>query len=289
MAEHAFDVRGQGDPASVSPGTTVLRWPLTPGNTDSLKADLGWWADSLGTVPDPALDLLRIAGAAYAADRLSRRGTGFSRTISLTVAVTDTKRWENGVASDVADLLCWLTGDQWLLNLVPDQERRYENVLNTDGDENAVSLLSGGLDSLLGAIHLQATQTIVRFVGHIDSATAVSFHQDKVQAWLSGAYNPAPAYTRFHLNQQGRKQEGSSRSRSLMFMAMGIAVLSSQNTNVNTLYIPENGYTSLNIPLHPNRAGALSTRSTHPETFARMHRLLGLLGLAVRISNRSSG
>jgi 7-cyano-7-deazaguanine synthase in queuosine biosynthesis len=285
VADNAFDVRGQGDPASVSPGGTLLRWPLTPGHTDSLKVDLGWWAGSLGTVPDPALDLLRIAGAAYAADRLTPRGTGFTRTISLTVAVTGTQRWENGVADDVADLLRWLTGDRWLLSLVPDQERIDEDVLNTESDEEAVSLLSGGLDSFLGAIHLQARGSMVRFVGHIDSATAVSFHQDKVQAWLGRAYNPAPAYTRFHLNQQGKKQEGSSRSRSLMFMAMGIAVASSQNSEANTLYVPENGYTSLNIPLHANRAGALSTRSTHPETFARMHRLLGLLGLAVSISN----
>lgn len=51
------------------------------------------------------------------------------------------------------------------------------------------------------------------------------------------------------------------------------------------LVMPENGYTSLNLPLHPNRAGALSTRSTHPETFFRINTLLQMLGLAITVTN----
>ncbi|WAC15941.1 hypothetical protein OVA32_08110 [Micrococcus sp. SL257] len=47
----------------------------------------------------------------------------------------------------------------------------------------------------------------------------------------------------------------------------------------------ENGFTSLNLPLHPNRAGALSTRSTHPETFYRVNLLLQSLNLSLAVTN----
>jgi hypothetical protein len=45
------------------------------------------------------------------------------------------------------------------------------------------------------------------------------------------------------------------------------------------------GLASMNLPLHPNRGGALSTRSTHPLTFSRINDLVAGLGLAVTVDN----
>jgi len=41
----------------------------------------------------------------------------------------------------------------------------------------------------------------------------------------------------------------------------------------------------LNVPLHPNRSGALSTRSTHPRTFERMTGILSGLGINITVTN----
>jgi len=68
-----------------------------------------------------------------------------------------------------------------------------------------------------------------------------------------------------------------------MFLSLGIAVASSIGTK--SLIVPENGYTGINLPLRPNRGGALSTRSTHPETFRRVAEILARLNINVTISN----
>ena len=66
---------------------------------------------------------------------------------------------------------------------------------------------------------------------------------------------------------------------------MALATIAAAAAHSQIAYVPENGYTSLNIPLHPNRGGALSTRSTHPTTLVRVNDLLAALELTVQITN----
>ena len=58
------------------------------------------------------------------------------------------------------------------------------------------------------------------------------------------------------------------RGRSFNFLAMamlGLSVVQRINGNdINKIFIPENGYISLNPPLTRRRIGSLSTRTTHP-------------------------
>jgi hypothetical protein len=77
--------------------------------------------------------------------------------------------------------------------------------------------------------------------------------------------------------------EPSERSRSLLFAALGVAT--AVGRRARRLQVPENGWTSLNPPLRANRGGWLSTRSTHPQTFALLGELLDRLGLAVEVIN----
>jgi hypothetical protein len=277
-----FDLRGDGSPGPDG-GFTPLRWPLRPGVTATVHADVGWWLAPLAGVPDAAVDLVRIAGGAYIADRLTRRGTGFSREIGLTVAVTDPCRWAGSLVNDVSGLLHLLTGDQWYLTLAADSCSYEETLRLPSLDKTPGSLLSGGLDSFLGALYLLPQEPAMRFVGHADAATSIRAAQHRIGTWLSQAYSPVPSYTRLALRQAREKQEPSSRSRSLMFMALGAAAVASSSGT--SLYVPENGYTSLNIPLHPNRAGALSTRSTHPETLRRVNDVLARVDLGVTVIN----
>lgn len=274
------------DSTSNTPATYHrLRWPTGPGETDTIQSGLGWWLTALHGIPDQAVDLVRLAGAAYAADRLSNRPTTFTRRLELAVEVSEPAAWEGEPVNQLAQLLCWLTGDTWELELVQDQTTRPDLILDDNlGSADSVALLSGGLDSYLGALHLLGTRDQAPlFVGHYDSATAIRQAQNTLRGWLQSSYPSAPSYTQIEFSQVGPKKESSSRSRSLLFVALGAAIAASQNAT--TLFVPENGFTSLNLPLHPNRAGALSTRSTHPETFHRINTLLQAVGLPVSVIN----
>ncbi|GAA4728354.1 hypothetical protein GCM10023216_19570 [Isoptericola chiayiensis] len=261
-----------------------LYWPTGPGATDTVKSSIGWWLPSLGQVPTQAIDLVRIAGAAYLVDRLSRRPSAFTRRLHLAVEVADPATWEGEAINQLAQLLFWLTGDTWDLELIQDPTTPEAPAVETSDSGGSVALLSGGLDSYLGALHLLSTSSEpLQLVGHYDTATAVRRAQNTIHSWLQEHYTPPPSYTQIEFAQVADKKEGSSRSRSLLFVALGAAIAACRSAS--TLFVPENGFTSLNLPLHPNRAGALSTRSTHPETFDRVKTLLQAARMPISVTN----
>ncbi len=284
-----FYVSGE-DSANQSPADHHrLKWPTTPGQTETVKSDVGWWLPSLGQIPTQAIDLVRIAGGAYLVDRLSGRPSAFTRRLHLTVEVADPRPWEGDAINQVTQLLFWLTGDTWDLQLLQDPTAPEAwDAAEPPDSVDSVALLSGGLDSYLGALHLLHTRSEPPlFVGHYDTATAVRRAQNTVHRWLQENYTPPPSYAQIEFTQVEDKKESSSRSRSLLFIALGAAVAASRQAP--TLFVPENGFTSLNLPLHPNRAGALSTRSTHPETFYRVNTLLQTLRLPTTATNPFAG
>jgi hypothetical protein len=97
---------------------------------------------------------------------------------------------------------------------------------------------------------------------------------------LSNAYDEV-AYDQIRIVNAPPKREGSSRSRSFLFVALAAAVAAAMRAP--TIEVPENGYTSLNPALGPERGGALTTRSTHPLTLGRLNALLDQLGLPTQI------
>lgn len=284
MPQTHFYLSGEDSANESPPAFQRLRWPAAAGETDTIRSDLGWWLPLLGRVPDQAIDLVRIAGGAYVADRLSARPTAFTRRLQLTVEVADPAPWHGEAANQLAQLFSWLTGDTWELELVQDPTTRPGLPDESPDVAASVALLSGGLDSYLGALHLLSTlDDAPLFVGHYDTPTAVRRAQNTIRSWLQDSYETVPSCTQLAFTQVAVKKESSSRSRSLLFVALGVAIAASRRAK--TLFVPENGFTSLNLPMHPNRAGALSTRSTHPETFHRIRMLLHSLGLTVSVTN----
>jgi hypothetical protein len=78
--------------------------------------------------------------------------------------------------------------------------------------------------------------------------------------------------------------ENTQRSRSFLFFALG-ALAASGMPDKTTLFVPENGLISLNVPLDPLRLGALSTRTSHPFFMACFNTLLRHLALPVELLN----
>lgn len=254
-------------------------WPTGPGSTPSVTTNTGAWLGSLGDVPAAAVDFVRIATGAYMADRRSSRGQTFSRTIDLHVQLIASEPFRD-IVDSIADLLFWLTGDAWNVTLSDDGLTRPAPSGDALTPASAVALLSGGLDSFCGAVLAGAADRL--FLGHWDSPT-IKGAQNRVKSWLDAAMEGDIDYLQLRVVQAETRRESSSRSRALLFMALATAVAEARGAAV--VEIPENGYTSLNPPLGPERGGALSTRSTHPSTISRFNLLLESLGLTVRLSD----
>jgi len=278
----SYTIRAAKDLAADDPGHVALAWPRFPGGaTAAVESELGWDLSPLLGLTPAVADLVHLAVGAYLADRRTPRGVRFSRNMALRVAVLDPSLWGTGTLEAAADLLAWLTGDDWTLSVTPAASIDLPGAFPVPTSE-PVSLLSGGLDSFLGAItHLDAGARPM-FLGHKDTSTAIRHAQTTVGTWLAQHYTPAPSYTRFAITGRVRP-EPTSRSRAFMFQSLGVAAAVSRSTS--RLVVAENGYTSINLPLRANRGGALSTRSTHPVTFDRVQRLVDALDIDVAIEN----
>ena len=66
-------------------------------------------------------------------------------------------------------------------------------------------------------------------------------------------------------NSQGKLtgSENTSRGRSLLFLCAALTIANIIGNDI-PVYIPENGFIGLNIPLTDSRKGSCSTRTTHP-------------------------
>lgn len=272
-----YELLPEGGRAHVR-GAHRLVWPVTKRESVTVRTSVDPWLRQVGAQADAAVDLVRLAGAAYMADRLTKRPSGFSRTIDLHVHVTDPTRWD-GPLNDTADLLFWLSGDTWNIEVSGEDVDRPEGGVADATPADVVALLSGGLDSFCGAALADREEPRV-FLGHWDNPT-VKRAQDQTWIWLTEQGGTVMPYRQILLTQVEEKQESSTRSRAFLFMALAASVADAAGAGI--VEVAENGFTSLNPPLGADRGGALSTRSTHPGTLRSLNRSFADLGLKVQL------
>ncbi len=247
-----------------------------------------------GVNPSPvALDLLRLAVSVYAADTRVLRDDafdGWTRDLALHAFVHDLTRWQ-GSAPLIERLLNFLTGDHWTV-ILRQAPKTYRPIVAAAGRHprrvvaDTVCLLSGGLDSFVGAIDLLDAGHRLAFVGHQSrGGGATSRAQEAVERILEDAYgNDRVPYLHLFVSPpplRGRRSESSTRSRSLLFLSLALATAS--GIEATRLVVPENGFISLNVPMTPSRLGSLSTRTTHPHFIALLNALLSQLEIGTRI------
>lgn len=279
----AIEFRPWTSPAQVAAGQDVA-WLAPSAEPRAIRTDVDPWLTSFGPVPHHAIDLVRLAAAAFSADQMKERLQGFSRSLDLRVHLIDPARWSDEILADLADLLASLTADDWRLEVLQDtsEDRPAADVEKEWKRARRVALLSGGLDSFAGAV-LSSRDEDTIYLGHWDQSAAKK-SQNAVKSWFSSSGRPIDyEQVWFAINAQQGKVERTTRSRSLLFMALGVAMATARGAQV--VEVPENGHTSLNPPLGPERGGALSTRSTHPRTFARLNALLTNVGIDVQVRN----
>lgn len=275
----SFELRSVGsEPYRAS--AEQFAWGLPSDPSGTVQSDVDAWLSELGPVADAAIDLVRVAAAAYMADRQTPRREGYSRTIQVHVQVTSLDRWSVAV-DQVTSFLHWLTADTWEISLSEDHGVRPEPADRAQASYRQVVLLSGGLDSFAGIMAGSGDDDRL-CVGHWDNPT-VKASQDRVWRWIRDGEYVRGDYRQVRLCERKSKRESSTRSRCFMFFALAAAAATANG--VREVEIPENGFTSLNPVLGNDRGGALSTRSTHPWTINLFQELLETLGIDVRVRN----
>lgn len=272
-----------------SPGELPVSLYEQPTGTVMYSAgtDLLRRVNRAGLVPVPrAWDLLTIALSVVAADMIVQRGgspDGWTRELALRTAVSDPGFWTSQQVL-LETQLRFLTTDVWGLGFLPGgivpkpprEKRQYK------GDANCTTLLSGGLDSLIGLIDLVDAGYRPYAVSQIQTGDA---ERQAKFAEVAGV----PQLALNHNVHSPHDLERSQRARSFIFLAYGVLVATSMpgyaSGETITLYVCENGYISLNPSLIASRLGSLSTRTTHPYFLKLFQELLDKAGLRVRIVN----
>ncbi|MBC8236498.1 hypothetical protein H8E77_43685 [bacterium] len=235
--------------------------------------------------PSPEMQsFLNIAVAVFAADKLVSRAEqsdGWTREIELSVPTSSS--W-NGLESVLQEALEFLSGDSWTLSFrdaAPDVvARRY---WKDQFVPDVVSLFSGGMDSLAGAIALLEQKKHVLLVSHHDFGF-IAGRQRELARLVAREYGSEQVRFAQYQVQVPDACEESTRARSILFIALGLAVASSFGATI-PLVVPENGFIGINAPLTPSRIGSYSTRTTHPFFFDLLSGALRQAGIAHELEN----
>ena len=244
-----------------------------------------------------AEDLFLLSAAVYCADRLCSRISspdGWCRDMGVSLPVADTEVW-NTVRPLAERTLGFLSGDHWSLSFRRVEKAHGLSRLGTQlnlrriwGNVDAVSLLSGGLDSLVGVINWleENPNGRIALVGHYDRAFGgPKIEQHRIYNLLCQKYGARRVQlleTRIGL--KGPACENTLRSRSLLFLSMGMLIASSIGPSI-PLIVPENGTMSINVPLTPARRGTCSTRTTNPYFLVQFESWCHHLGIVNPILN----
>lgn len=251
-----------------------------------------------GQFSNSAIDLLYISMMVYYADRkISRKeeDDAWTRQIKLYIPVLEVGKW-NENKELLEQMLSFLSGDVWIFEfrkrvLNHKEERANKGILRykKKQEPKAICMLSGGLDSFIGAIDILDTEKDVWFVGHYGGGKGVIQYQKEIINRLIAQYklssdNFFSFYASPVKDNKDEVMEDTTRTRSFMFFAHAIILASGINKDI-TLFIPENGLISLNIPLTNTRLGSSSTRTTHPYYMSLLQKLVTKMGIKVKLYN----
>ena len=260
----------------------LLSNPILKGeNRGSVGATLLADIRRAGVVPPiEAIDFALIAFSVVAADNIILRKyspNGWTRQIDMTIFLNDPDKWTS-IRSKMESMLRFLTGDFWSLEFIAMAEKTKLNSKVKSRQADCVCLLSGGMDSLVGAIDLVFSKRSPLFVSQIMRGDSDS---QKIFADRLGKNNHCQWSS--SVNKLG-ESEGSTRARSIMFFAFALLAsygVGSDSKKRKEIIIPENGYMSLNVPLNTNRISSLSTKTTHPIYMTYLQEIWNDVGINV--------
>ena len=230
-------------------------------------------------------DFTTFALSVSAADKAISRSTspnGWTRQINLLLAVHNVPLWQ-GLKPELEAMLKFLTGDYWLLEFVEDPSSLPHAKKRKEYNADCVALLSGGMDSLIGAIDIVGRGYKPLLVSHIVRGN------EAVQYDFAQQISPQSGFCQWNEAIKlppDAKGEGSTRGRSIVFFAFAALAATGLPTFFNqkkTVYVAENGFISLNVSLNPSRVSSLSTKTTHPVYLNYLRNIWDKLGLNISL------
>ena len=253
-------------------------------------------------------DALDISMAAYTADRRSLRerrkktSTG-QRDIKIKVAVREPQIWEQPkVRQELRRLFEWMSGDCWSIDLVSSGGLKKEDVatgylfpIQPEGPI-AVSLFSGGLDSLAG---LAARLDEEAYRSHVLVSAYTNGRLRKQQSrqveridrvLRGGAFGrklPVLEHVAVPMGinkDLGKDVEKSQRMRAFVYLTIG--VITARQAGSDSLQVYENGVGALNLPLNETQLGVDNYRGVHPRSLMMIQSLFSrVFGKETQITN----
>lgn len=248
-------------------------------------------------LPGAALDLLDIATGLFITDIAVRRGEreAWPRDISLAVPVHDVRCWQD-LSAALHRLVFELTRDNIRFEFypapaLPSPESSQEPAA---ARADCVSMLSGGLDSLAGAVVLQEAGRRPAYSLHRSGNPGVGTAQTAALQSIERHWpqTGVPCTCTVEPNPRGgealsfpppEEREPSRRARSLLFMSLALAT--AEAAGVDEVFMCENGVLTAALPLAPSRAGSKSTHSTHPVALQQMNLIAQEIGLRAQVRN----
>lgn len=246
-------------------------------------------------------DFLIIAASIFCADkRIPRKNfsDNWTRKMKLSIPVFELEKW-NSVKKELEYTIGFLSGDDWTFEFRHSSTRFRTDKLNSQNliskdKYDSVSLFSGGLDSFCGALTLSEEENNTLYLGFREYSLLKKRQTDLFNSINNEYPDLNNELLLFNVNplapvQKGEESiklavESTSRSRSLLFIAGAISAASIIGKKT-PVYIPENGFIGVNVPLTDSRAGSCSTRTTHPLFISKLNKIFEKVGIENRVSN----
>lgn len=237
-------------------------------------------------------DLIEIASLVYLADIGCARGKNefWIRNLNFLIPVRNRAAWEENKEL-LTKVISNLTGDNIQFNFIeydnqsirissrhtPRRFRDKKKRRKPKGD--CVSLLSGGIDSLGGAIELIESGRHPIFVRHYNYDHTQSRNLVNIlSTYFDEDYYYMPCFIGKKPQSRALKQyepaEPSQRARSFMFLSLGVIASNNLQNDVKEVYINENGNMAIHLPLSKSRVGSFSTHTAHPKVLNDYEKLV---------------
>lgn len=240
---------------------------------------------------DVSRDLIDIASYIYYADTSINRGTNkdifhndWIRDFHFVIPVRNLGLWqEKAIKEKLISTLSFLTQDSYDFSFVKHEPefkqkifKELREALPYHADADCVSLFSGGMDSLSGAVHLWANGRKPILVSHQSRNVIASIQRKLADQLRSSLKSWVFPHLDIKINRIGTEaKDNTQRSRSFLFLSIGSVL--AHELHLNELMIYENGITSFNLPRLSQTIGAQASRSTHPKFIESFTNLISII------------
>ncbi|NOH01693.1 MAG: hypothetical protein HND47_06910 [Chloroflexi bacterium] len=240
----------------------------------------------LSTVPSISADLLDLAIAIHAADRLIKRSADIPLSFRIKLPVRNFDTFSKSeVCNLLTDVLEWYTNDCWYFEFSKreisgrDVEVQPQLPLGIQPGEIEVALWSGGLDSLSG-LHTRLLANTATH--HVLVGTGSNFYvlkkQQQIAREIDQSFSGRTSLIQIPYKWSKTPVTGKNfdqRSRGLVFILIGVAC--AHHIGNGSLFIYENGVGAINLPYSKAEVGLDQARSVHPLSLLRVSKLVSSL------------